>query len=92
MFRLFCVIVAVASIPVTSWAVEEPAVDHLEKLGAKLTRDDTLSDKPVVEVNFHLVKITDADLKVLGDLKHLHTLSLSTTKVTDGGMKHLRDL
>ncbi len=33
--------------------------------------------------------LTDDDLAVVAALLHLHTLAISTTKITDDGLKHI---
>src|SRR4051812_13455620 len=67
-------------------ADEASAVKAVEKLGGKVTRDDKLPGKPVIEVNLLGTEATDASLKEclkeLKDLKQLTTLSLFNTKVT----------
>src|SRR5437764_14712830 len=73
-------------------ADEASAVAALEKLGAKIKRDDKQPGKPVVEVVLEDTKVTDAGLKDLKDLKSLESLNLFNTKVTDAGLKELKDL
>jgi len=50
--------------------------------------------RPVVEVNFVLSRVTDADLAYLKWLPHLQTLTfgLGSDNVTDDSLKHLREL
>src|SRR5437899_11576060 len=78
-------------------ADEASAVKAVENLGGKVTRDDKLPGKPVIGVNLPATKVTDAGLKELKDLKHLTSLNLNDTKVTDEvrkawwkEMKHLK--
>ena len=73
-------------------ADEASAVKAVENLGGKVTRDDKLPGKPVIEVNLGDTKVTDAGLKELKDLKQLTTLNLKFTGVTDAGLKELKDL
>src|SRR5947208_10389805 len=73
-------------------ADEASAVEAVEKLGGKVTRDDKLPGKPVIGVNLNHSKVTDASLKELKDLKQLTTLILTGTQVTDAGLKELADL
>ena len=76
-------------------ADEASAVNAVEKLGGKVTRDDKLPGKPVIGVNLGgLVpgKATDAGLKELKDLKQLTSLDLNSAAVTDACMKELKDL
>ena len=71
---------------------EEKAVKAIESLGGKVTRDEKLSGRPVVEVNLGGTKITDAGLKELKELKGLRALNLTSTQITDAGVKDLKEL
>jgi hypothetical protein len=69
---------------------EDKAVQFVEKLGGRVTRDNKASGKPVVAVNLGGTKVTDAGLKELAPLKNLTELYLTGTKVTDAGVKELQ--
>src|SRR6476620_7732682 len=76
-------------------ADEASAVKAVEKVGGKVTRDDKLPGKPVIEVNLAFAHVTDASLKELKDLKDLKQLTslyLNSTLATDAGLKELKDL
>src|SRR5437660_2661929 len=80
-----------ACLSVAARADEASAVKAIEKLGGKVTRDDKLPGKPVIEVNLAGTQVKDAGLKELKDLKQLTTL-YHMTGVTDAGLKELKDL
>jgi len=71
---------------------EEKAVQSIESLYGLVTRDETLPGRPVVEVALANTKVTDADLKVLKELKGLQSLDLGCTRITDAGLKDLKEL
>src|ERR687884_2273610 len=77
-------------------ADEASAVKAVEKLGGKVTRDDKLPGKPVIEVNLAFAHVTDAHLKELKEelkgLKQLTSLALYNSQVTDAGLKEIADL
>ena len=73
-------------------AQEEKAVKAIEALGGRVTRDEKLPGRPVVEVDLGKTEVTDAGLKDLKELKGLRTLNLSRTKITDTGLKDLKEL
>ncbi len=47
---------------------EDKAVAFVEKVGAKVTRDEKAPGKPVVTVNLTNTKVTDAGVEVLQNL------------------------
>jgi hypothetical protein len=67
-------------------------VARLEKLGARVSRNDKLPGKPVTMVLFSGPRVSDADLKELAPLKGLETLHLNFTRMTDAGLKELAPL
>src|SRR5947209_13191588 len=93
--KLLAYVCVVALLILSSGAAradEASAVKAVEKLGGKVTRDDKLPGKPVIEVNLAGSKVTDGGLKELKDLKHLTSLNLGWAKVTDVGLKELKEL
>ncbi len=76
----------------------KPRVDQAEvvasikKLGGMVEIDEQRPGKPVVKVDLHETKITDADLELLGSLPELRTLDLRRTSITDAGVARLRGL
>jgi hypothetical protein len=67
------------------------------KLGGVVKRDKTLPGSPIIEVNFQASStgkvITDKDLALIQNLKHIKTLYLGyVTVTTDKGLVYLRNL
>jgi len=72
---------------------EKKAVEAIEKLGGKVTRDGKRAGKPVTEVDLASSKaLKDDDLKILREFKQLEWLSLNETAITDAGLAHVKDL
>jgi uncharacterized membrane protein len=46
----------------------------------------------IVELNLNKMPVRDADLRVIGQLEHLHTLNLNFTQITDAGLAELAPL
>src|SRR6185369_4088031 len=55
---------------------EDKAVKAIEKLGGTVKRDEKADGKPVVAVDWHYTRVTDAGLKELAAFKHLRELGL----------------
>ena len=79
-------------VPVQADNAEEKSVKFVEKLGGKVTRDQKLLGKPVIDVFQSWDDVTDARLKELAGLKSLTILNLGGTKVTDAGLKELTEI
>src|SRR5579872_2963076 len=88
-FAVAMALAVLLAIPACVRADEAAAVQHLEKLGAAIVRDDTLPGKPIVAVTLTGPTVTDAGLKELKECKNLQTLYLRSTQVTDAGLKEL---
>jgi RNA polymerase sigma factor (sigma-70 family) len=72
---------------------EDSAAAVLEANGAKLTRDDNLPGKPVVEVRLAGRRLaTDAILGQLQDLRSLQRLYLGSSSITNVGLEYFRNL
>ncbi len=77
---------------------EPSAILLIEKLATRIVRDDTLPTKPVILAAFggggagSPKLIRDEHLKVLLGLKHLQTLELQVTSVTDANLWELKAL
>src|SRR5262245_49304970 len=80
------VVLATGVLSASALADETLAVKLVEKLGGSVTRDDKQPGKPVIGVTVSSPKLTDAELRILTDLKQLTSLSLGQTKVTDAGL------
>ncbi len=90
---------SVAANRVDDLPADEPsAILLIEKLATRIVRDDTLATKPVILVAFggggagNPKLIRDEHLKVLTGLKHLRTLELQVTSVTDANLWELKAL
>jgi hypothetical protein len=65
----------------------------IKKLGGTVKHENSDDNKPIVGVEFRLVKLTDDDLAPLSRLPSLRTLDLQySEKITDKGVKHLTGL
>jgi len=73
-------------------AREEKAVKAIEAMGGRVFRDEKLPSHPVVDVVLIGNQFTDATLKYVTELKGLHRLNLSVTKITDAGLNELKEL
>ncbi len=71
---------------------QERAVKSIEKIGGKITRDQTKADSPVICVDLTGRQVTDAEMKVLGKLTQLQELCLAGDRITDAGLKELARL
>jgi hypothetical protein len=69
---------------------ENAALKAVKALGGRVTVDAEQPGLPVVAVDFGKTQITDADLKLLKELKNLQTLHLYDAQVTDAGLKELK--
>jgi hypothetical protein len=74
------------------------AVRALEKLGAKITRDEKRKGRPVIAVQLEVQPGRRIDLPCLAALTQLEELTLSGTGITDtellqlSGLRHLRQV
>jgi internalin A len=95
--QIFSLLVTMAVLSIPALATSEAAdeskiIERLERLGGKITRNESLPDRPVVGVSVRSGKMTDAELIGLSRLKNLSSLNLDEVKVTTIGFKHLREL
>ena len=72
--------------------VEETPAAKLQKLGAAITRDETLPGKPITAVSLYGKEVSDTALAHVAHLKDVRELSLHSTAITDEGLKHLEGL
>ena len=76
-------------------ADEEAVVKMIERLHGNYKRDKKAPGKPITAVTLSgpmRTTATDADIKLLKDLKILKILLLHATQVTDKGMKDLKEI
>ena len=71
---------------------EQLALARIAELGGTLERDPALPSSPVVKVDLHASKVTDADLSLLAGFAELRTLDLRLTSVGDEGLARLASL
>src|SRR3954451_17907631 len=71
---------------------QERAVAAIEKLGGKVERDRTSPGHPVLGVDLRMTDATDKDLASLEGLKSLQNLRLSSNRITDAGLVHIKRL
>ena len=79
-------------VPLTAQADWKTAEAALKKLGAKFTRDETRSGKPIYDVDLTFSKVKDADLVLLREFKHLELLAAGDSAITDAGLVHLKQI
>lgn len=69
---------------------------EVTRLGGKIEMDETAPGKPIVKIDLHGTKITDADLAFLDRsarvLKELRYLDLRLTQIGDAATVHLKGL
>lgn len=72
---------------------ESKVVAKVELLGGRVTRDESLPGNPVIGVDFRKSKrLNNKFLYLLKSFKHLTTLDLSDTTISDAGMKEIHQL
>ena len=72
---------------------EARAIEKLELLGANVTRDDQLPERPVIEIDFQRSpRVNDKYLYLLRSFPNLTAINLNFTHVTDDGLREVRDL
>lgn len=85
-------ILASSSFAAPPRAEQEKAVAAIERLGGKVTFDETRPGKPVVGVDFTLTRASNADLHCLTPLTQLRSLSLGLSEVTGNGLGRVAGL
>src|SRR6185295_10069835 len=70
----------------------DKVVAEVQRLGGVIEFDETKKDRPIVKVDLHGTKVTDADLIMLKNLKELRVLDLRLTHVGDTGVANLKNL
>src|SRR5262245_21819804 len=72
---------------------EEKAVQKVEFLGARVTRDDSSPGRRVTAVDFRGdPRVSDKHLHLLRSFVHLQILDLHGTSITDEGLQKLEPL
>jgi internalin A len=93
-FAAACVVsVALERAAVANDKVDESqAISEIKRLGGSVERDGQSPGYPVIAVDIVRGQVGDSDLHLLRAFKNLKELTLSATKVTDAGLKELREL
>jgi len=73
-------------------ADQAKAIAEIKKLGGKFTVDEKSPGRPVISVDLHHTKLTDAGLEHLKGLRQLLILDLGGTKVTNAGLATIKGL
>src|SRR5262249_4307137 len=73
-------------------AEQEQALAELKRLRGQVKRDTNTSDKPVISVDLHGTRITDAGLEQLRSFNKIQILNLYNTKIGDAGLAHVAGL
>lgn len=72
---------------------QNKAIESLKRLGGQVVRDETLPEKPVIEVRFSYGAFGDEHVPILNSFKQLRTLDVfRCLKITDAGLKHIKEL
>ena len=72
-------------------AAEATAIAEIEKLGGKVTVNESSPGRPAT-VNLGSTNVTDAALVHLAGMPRLESLDLHDTRITDAGLIHLEGL
>lgn len=87
---------ATATAGPVSKTTRESTIAEVSRLGGKVELNETAPGKPIVKIDLHGTKITDADLGFLSRggkaLKELRYLDLRLTQIGDAGAAHLKNL
>ena len=77
-------------------ARRQQAIDEIAAFQGKYDVDELSPDKPVVRVDLRYYEVSDEELakftKVLQAFPRLETLEFKSTKITDAGLPHLKNL
>jgi hypothetical protein len=73
-------------------SARDKAIAAIQRVGGRITMDETATGKPVVAVDFRRHKILDGDLKYLESFPQLKKLDLYDTGISDAGMAYLASL
>ena len=87
---IFLVLFSVLDLKSQDAPGESRVIEKLGLLGGKFERDENQPDHPVVGVSLAgSQRFSDNFAPLLRDLKHLSKLDLSTTRMTDEGLKEI---
>lgn len=93
---LLLVFGSVAAVSAAPHLSKDGVIAQVEKLGGKVDLDETLPTKPIVKIDLHATRVTDAELIFLANsrdaLRQLRYLDLRLTQVGDLGAANLKNL
>jgi internalin A len=91
---LIALVVLTASMVIADEILDESkAIAKIELLGGKVTRDEALPGRPVIEVDFHRSKrFNDRYVHLLKSFTSLRSLNLYGIAITDCGLKEIGKL
>src|SRR5262245_50620249 len=75
-----------------SESARDKVIAEVQRLGGTVEIDATKKNRPIVKVDLHGTKVTDADLVILKNLKELRVLDLRLTRIGDAGVANLKNL
>jgi Leucine-rich repeat (LRR) protein len=84
--------IRVSETPLSSKSLRDQLFTRITNLGGKASPDSHLADAPVLSIDLHNTRTTDADLAMLQGLSKLTNLNLYGTKITDAGLSHIGEL
>ena len=72
---------------------EPAAIQRVQQLGGRILRVDKRRDRPVITLVVQSDgRLSENDLYLLGEFRHVTTLTLQNTPITDAGLKQVRHL
>ena len=87
---------SVAAATAATGFAKDQIIAQVERLGGKVDLDETQPSKPIVKIDLHATKVTDAELMFLAKsknaLRQLRYLDLRLTHIGDSGAANLKDL
>src|ERR1051325_9022497 len=93
---LLLVVGSVAAVNAAPHLSKDGVIAQVEKLGGKVDLDEALPTKPIVKIDLHATRVTDAELIFLANsrdaLRQLRYLDLRLTHIGDAGAGNLSGL
>jgi len=92
LFLLAAVLLLCCPTTEANQASRDKVMAAVQRLGGSVEFDQSQKDKPIIKVDLHGTKVTDADLAILKGLKELRILDLRLTHIGDAGVANLKNL